>query len=78
MLSGLCCGMASLATLLQNADRSAMRCEQDCDGATAMDPKEFAAWFNKGNLQVRLGDFKSALASYTTAADLAPGISGKP
>ena len=42
-----------------------------------MDPKEFAAWFNKGNLQVRLGDFKSALASYTTAADLAPGISGK-
>jgi len=27
--------------------------------------------------QVRLEDFEGALGSYTTAADLAPGISGK-
>lgn len=49
---------------------------QDCNGATARDPKEFAAWFNKGNILVRLGDYKEALISYSKAADLAPGISG--
>lgn len=51
---------------------------QDCEDATKRDPKEFAAWFDKGNILVRLGLFKDALNSYTTAADLAPGISGKP
>lgn len=51
---------------------------QDCDDATERDPKEFAAWFDRGNILVRLEDYKKALASYTKAADLAPGISGKP
>lgn len=49
---------------------------QDCEAATSRDPNEFAAWFDKGNIFVRLGAYKEALESYTKAADLAPGISG--
>lgn len=43
----------------------------DCDAATAADPKEFAAWFDKGNVQMRVGDYTGALESYNKAADLA-------
>lgn len=49
---------------------------QDCDQAIARDPKEFAAWFNRGNALARLRDYGGALESYRTAADLAPGIAG--
>ena len=49
---------------------------QDCNQAIERDPKEFAAWFNKGNALARLQDFAGALESYRTAADLAPGIAG--
>lgn len=48
----------------------------DCEAAIARDPTEFAAWFNKGNVQLRLAQYDSARASFTTAADLAPGIAG--
>ena len=51
-------------------------CLQDCQAAIDRDPKEAAAWFNKGNAEMRLGDFNSALTSYTYAADAAPGIAG--
>jgi tetratricopeptide (TPR) repeat protein len=43
----------------------------DCDAATAADPKEFAAWFDKGNVQMRLEDYTAALDSFNKAADLA-------
>lgn len=49
---------------------------QDCNEAIERDPKEFAAWFNKGNALARLQDYAGALESYRTAADLAPGIAG--
>ena len=49
---------------------------QDCDQAIERDPKEFAAWFNRGNALARLHDYRGALESYRTAADLAPGIAG--
>ncbi len=49
---------------------------QDCDLAIERDPKEFAAWFNRGNALARLQDYGGALDSYRTAADLAPGIAG--
>ncbi|KAG2501266.1 hypothetical protein HYH03_001072 [Edaphochlamys debaryana] len=48
----------------------------DCDAAIERDRQEFAAWFNKGNVQLRLGEYDNALASYSAAADLAPGIAG--
>ena len=51
-------------------------CLQDCQAAIDRDAKEAAAWFNKGNAEMRLGDFNSALTSYTYAADAAPGIAG--
>jgi tetratricopeptide (TPR) repeat protein len=44
---------------------------EDCDAATAADPKEFAAWFDKGNVQMRLEDYTGALESFNRAADLA-------
>ena len=43
----------------------------DCDAATAADPKEFAAWFDKGNVQMRVEDYTAALESFNKAADLA-------
>lgn len=49
---------------------------EDCEDAIQSDPKEFAAWFDKGNVQMRVGDFVGALNSFSTAADLAPGLAG--
>lgn len=49
---------------------------QDCDAAIQRDPKEFAAWFNRGNVEARLQQYGQALDSYRKAADLAPGIAG--
>jgi len=49
---------------------------KDCNDAIERDPKEFAAWYNKGNALARLQDYAGALESYRTAADLAPGIAG--
>lgn len=48
----------------------------DCDAAIAADPAEFAAWFDRGNVQMRTGDFEGARASFERAADLAPGLAG--
>lgn len=48
----------------------------DCDAAIQRDPKEAAAWFNKGNAEMRLEQYGSAAATYRQAADLAPGIPG--
>lgn len=50
---------------------------QDCSRATELDPSEWAAWFDKGNVEMRLGDYKAALNDFSTAADLAPGLAGK-
>ena len=49
---------------------------QDCEKAVERDPREFAAWFNRGNVEARLLDYAQALSSYRKAADLAPGIIG--
>lgn len=48
----------------------------DCDRAIELDPAEFAAWFDRGNIRMRLGDYAAALTDFTTAADLAPGLAG--
>ena len=48
----------------------------DCDIAIAADPLEFAAWFDKGNVELRRKDFDGALISFNRAADLAPGLAG--
>lgn len=48
----------------------------DCDSAIERDAKEFAAWFNKGNVQLRLTDYDAAYSAFSRAADLAPGIAG--
>lgn len=48
----------------------------DCDAAIAADPAEFAAWFDRGNVQMRTADFGGARASFERAADLAPGLAG--
>mmetsp|Transcript_39763 Transcript_39763/g.88383 ORF Transcript_39763/g.88383 Transcript_39763/m.88383 type:complete len:350 (+) Transcript_39763:169-1218(+) len=50
--------------------------EADCEAAISRDSQEFAAWFNKGNVEMRLGDYTGAQRSFRTAADLAPGIAG--
>lgn len=49
---------------------------EDCDAAIERDPKEFAAWFDRGNIQMRLEQWDNALTDYSTAADLAPGLAG--
>ncbi|EIE21375.1 TPR-like protein [Coccomyxa subellipsoidea C-169] len=49
---------------------------RDCRDAQDRDSKEFAAFFNEGNVQVRVGQYEAALAAYSRAADLAPGIAG--
>ena len=51
---------------------------QDCDSAVQRDDHEFAAFFNRGNVEMRLKAYPQALESFRTAADLAPGISGEP
>lgn len=48
----------------------------DCDRAIQLDPKEYAAWFDRGNVHMRLGDYAAALVDFRTAADLAPGLAG--
>lgn len=48
----------------------------DCDAAIKNDPKEYAAWFNKGNVETRVANYSGALSDYQRAADLAPGIAG--
>lgn len=48
----------------------------DCNIAIAADPKEFAAYFDKGNVQLRVQDYTGALESFNKAADLAPGLAG--
>ncbi|KAK9834883.1 hypothetical protein WJX81_006337 [Elliptochloris bilobata] len=58
------------------AERLYAAAVEDCEEAESLDPREFAAWFNQGNVQMRLGQFSGALASYRRAADLAPGIAG--
>jgi tetratricopeptide (TPR) repeat protein len=52
------------------------RALDDCNDAIRSDPKEFAAWFDKGNVQMRVSDYTGALDSFATAADLAPGLAG--
>lgn len=52
------------------------RAVEDCNAAIERDPKEFAAFFDKGNVQMRLADWPGALDSFTRAADLAPGLAG--
>lgn len=48
----------------------------DCKTAIVNDPEEYAAWFNLGNVLVRVSDFDAALKSYARASVLAPGIAG--
>ena len=49
---------------------------QDCDRAVERDDHEFAAFFNRGNVEMRLREYGQALEDFRMAADLAPGISG--
>lgn len=48
----------------------------DCNIAIEADPKEFAAYFDRGNVQMRQARWEDALTSFTKAADLAPGLAG--
>ncbi|KAL2633095.1 hypothetical protein R1flu_004574 [Riccia fluitans] len=48
----------------------------DCRTAIENDPEEFAAWYNLGNVEVRIKDYDSALQAYERASLLAPGIAG--
>lgn len=38
--------------------------------------QESAAWFNLGNIETKLENYKRALEAYEIAADLSPGIAG--
>jgi tetratricopeptide (TPR) repeat protein len=49
---------------------------EDCDQAVALDPNEFAAWYNRANIRMQLEDWPAALDDATRAADLAPGLAG--
>ena len=49
---------------------------EDCYSAVKEDPNEFAAWYDRGNIEMRLGMFNDARDSYSKAADLAPGLAG--
>ena len=49
---------------------------EDARQASLLDPKEFAAFYNRGNILERQGDFVGALEAFTEAADLAPGLPG--
>lgn len=62
-----------------NAKKAVSMWEQgvhDCEEAVKYDPKEFAAWFNKGNIEMRLDKYEEAGMSFSKAADLAPGLAG--
>lgn len=48
----------------------------DCKTAIENDPKEYAAWFNLGNVESKLQEYTKALDAYERAAILAPGIAG--
>ena len=60
---------ASVEALLASA-------ADDARQASVMDPKEFAAFYDLGNILERQGDFVGALQAFTSAADLAPGLPG--
>lgn len=49
---------------------------RDCEKSVELDPKEFAAYYNKSNIEMEVGDYSAALVSATKAADLAPGLPG--
>lgn len=49
---------------------------EDARAASLLDPKEFAAFYDLGNILERQRDFEGALAAFTEAADLAPGLPG--
>ena len=48
----------------------------DARQASLLDSKEFAAFYDLGNILERQGDFVGALGAFTEAADLAPGLPG--
>lgn len=48
----------------------------DCSAAIELDGNEFAAWHNRGQIEADMGEWERALADYTVAADLAPGLAG--
>ncbi|XP_057845612.2 uncharacterized protein LOC131055019 [Cryptomeria japonica] len=49
---------------------------EDCKSAIVNDPEEFAAWYNLGNVDVKVQDYDGALVAYERASTLAPGIAG--
>eukprot|EP01018_Ginkgo_biloba_P007754 Gb_05022 [translate_table: standard] len=49
---------------------------EDCKSAIVNDPEEFAAWYNLGNVDLRVKDYDGALVAYEKASALAPGIAG--
>jgi len=49
---------------------------EDARAASQLDPREFAAFFDLGNILERQRDFEGALAAFAEAADLAPGLPG--
>ncbi|XP_024534367.1 small glutamine-rich tetratricopeptide repeat-containing protein alpha-like isoform X1 [Selaginella moellendorffii] len=48
----------------------------DCEAAIKIDPREYAAWYNLGNVDVRVKNYAAAASAYERAATLAPGIAG--
>ncbi|GAB4821919.1 hypothetical protein N2152v2_008965 [Parachlorella kessleri] len=48
----------------------------DCDAAIQRDSREFAAWFDRGDIAMRLERYDQALTDFRTAANLAPGLAG--
>ena len=48
----------------------------DARQASMLDPREFAAFFDLGNILERQVDFEGALEAFERAADLAPGLPG--
>lgn len=60
----------------QGALRLWQEAMRDCDAATQRDPQEFAAWFDRGNVAMRLERYDQALEDFRTAANLAPGLAG--
>ena len=49
---------------------------EDCKSAIVNDPEEFAAWYNLGNVDVKVQDYDGGLYAYERASTLAPGIVG--
>eukprot|EP00747_Dinoflagellata_sp_TGD_P185308 gnl/TRDRNA2_/TRDRNA2_41783_c0_seq1.p1 gnl/TRDRNA2_/TRDRNA2_41783_c0~~gnl/TRDRNA2_/TRDRNA2_41783_c0_seq1.p1 ORF type:complete len:383 (-),score=57.07 gnl/TRDRNA2_/TRDRNA2_41783_c0_seq1:149-1297(-) len=50
--------------------------DEDCTYAISLDPKEFAAWHNRGQIQADMGNWEKAVEDFQRSADLAPGIAG--